>query len=142
MVGRNSDRISPHSDSVLRRYRKSYGSAEIGCASADKSLISNFYGRRAAAVRVTFTAVIADAKVRGALVRVVVPPAEGTRTTKPSFPKAMAETEASLLSTVTAQVAVFVASLSLVTVIVVVPTARAVTKPVPETLATEGTELT
>src|SRR6218665_1169612 len=54
----------------------------------------------------------------------------------------MAETEASLLSTVTAQVAVFVGSLTLVTVMVVVPGARAVTRPVSETLATKGSELT
>src|SRR6218665_572127 len=94
----------------------------------------------AAAVMFTFTAARAEEIVRGALVRAVVPPAEGTVTGMFSFPKAMAETEASLLSPVTAQVAVFVASLTLVTVMTVVPTARALTKPVPETLATEGTE--
>src|SRR6218665_430579 len=96
----------------------------------------------AAAVRVTFTAVMSEATVRGALAMAGVPPGAGTRTAKPSFPKAMAETEASLLSAVAAQVAVFAGLLSLVTVIVVVPTVRALTKPVPETLATEGTELT
>src|SRR6218665_3963576 len=96
----------------------------------------------AAAVRVTFTVARADAIVRGALVRGVVLPSAGTVNGKFSSPKAMAETEASLLSTVTPQVAVFVGALPLVTVMVVVPGARAVTRPVSETLATKGSELT
>src|SRR6218665_2573560 len=51
----------------------------------------------AAAVMFTFTAVIGDAKVRGALFRVVVSQAAGTVNGKFSSPKAMAETEAALL---------------------------------------------
>src|SRR6218665_558439 len=94
----------------------------------------------AAAVMFTFSAVMSEATVRGALFRVVVP-AEGTVNGKFSSPKAMAETEASLLSTVTAQDAVFVGSLTLVTGMTAVPAPRALTKPVPETLATEEAEL-
>src|SRR6218665_3678799 len=44
--------------------------------------------------------------------------------------------------TVTAHLAVFVASLTLVTVMTAVPASRALTKPVSETLATEEAELT
>src|SRR6218665_1042683 len=96
----------------------------------------------AAAVRVTFTAVMSEATVRGALAMAVVPPGAGTRTAKPSFPKAMAETEASLLSTVTAQGAVFGGFPSLLPGKVVVPAVKTLSKAGPETLATEGTELT
>src|SRR6218665_55229 len=84
----------------------------------------------AAAVMFTFTAARAEEIVRGALVRAVVPPAEGTRTTKPSFPKAMAETEASLLpSTVRGTVPAVPLPSEATAVIVIVPGDIGVTAP-------------
>src|SRR6218665_1961804 len=84
----------------------------------------------AAAVRVTFTAVMSEATVRGALAMAVVPPGAGTRTAKPSFPKAMAETEASLLpSTMRGTVPTVPLPSEATAVIVIVPGDIGVTDP-------------
>src|SRR6218665_3390104 len=96
----------------------------------------------AAAVMFTFTALMSEATVRGALFRVVVPPAEGTGNGKFSSPKAMAETEASLLpSTMRGTVPTVPLPSEAAAVIVIVPGAIRVTVPEASIEALVGSEL-
>src|SRR6218665_3542801 len=96
----------------------------------------------AAAVMFTFTALMSEAAVRGALFRAVVPPAEGTLNGKFSSPKAMAETEASLLPRTVSRAAPTVPLPSEAeAVIVVVPGSIGVTVPEASIEALVGSEL-
>src|SRR6218665_976843 len=96
----------------------------------------------AAAVMFTFTAARAEEIVRGALVRVAVPPATSGVNGKFSSPKVMAETEASLLpSTMRGTVPAASLPSEAEAVIVIVPGAIGVTNPEASITALVGSEL-